>query len=200
MATSRPTARSSKPSRTISPSYVRSRANDAAILAGLLWCAGGIELNAPQLDRTLALILGAVLLGLSLRGAAVGPAVAVYAVFIAFSERWSRVPFPDGSDVLRATDEAIGNLLHGLNPYTVPLTSTIPPRSPLMYPPGGLPWYLPAHLLVGDLSRVDTWAGIFTVAAICITGLRAGWDKVLLPAMLYATWGIGAFRAIDGSK
>src|SRR5260221_11194087 len=118
MATSRPTARSSKPSRTTSPSYVRSRANDAAIFAGLLWCAGGIELNAPQLDRTLALILGAVLLGLSLRGSAVGPAVAVYAVFIAFPERWARVPFPDGSQVLRATDQRIGNSVHGLNAQT----------------------------------------------------------------------------------
>ena len=179
---------------------MRSRANDAAILVGLLWCAGGIELNAPQLDRVLALIAGAILLGLSLRGTAVGPGIALYAVFIAFSERWSRVPFPDGSDVLRATDEAIGNLLHGLNPYTVPLTSTIPPGSPLVYPPGELAWYLPPHLVVGDLSRVDTWAGIFTVVAICVTGFRAGWDRVLLPAMLYATWGIGAFRAIDGSN
>jgi hypothetical protein len=183
-----------------SPSSVRSRANEAAILAGLFWCAGGIELNAPQLDRMVALIAGAVLLGLSLRGRSVGPATVAYAIFIAFSERLSRVPFPDGSDVLRATDEAIGNLLHGLNPYTVPLTSTIPPGSPLVYPPGELAWYLPAHVFVGDLSRVDTWAGIFTVVAIGATGLRAGWDRVALPAMLYAAWGIAAFRAIDGSN
>jgi uncharacterized membrane protein len=33
-----------------------------------------------------------------------------------------------------------------------------------------------------------------------VTGFRAGWDRVALPAMLYATWGIGAFRAIDGSN
>ncbi len=55
-------------------------------------------------------------------------------------------------------------------------------------------------MFVGDLSRVDTWAGILTTAAIAITGFRAGWDRVVLPAMLYATWGIGAFRAIDGSN
>jgi hypothetical protein len=52
----------------------------------------------------------------------------------------------------------------------------------------------------GDLTRVDTVAGILTVAAIAIVGARAGWEQVSLPAMLYATWGIGAFRAIDGSN
>ena len=181
-------------------SFVRSRANDAAILAGLFWCAGGIDLNAPQLDRVLLLIAGAVLLGLSLRGHDQGAYVAWYAVLIGASERFSRIPFLDGSDVLRATQEAIVNLLRGLDPYTVPLSSTIPPGSPLVYPPGELAWYLPAHLLWGDITRVDTWAGILLTAAIAIAGLRAGWERVALPAMLYATWGIGAFRAIDGSN
>jgi hypothetical protein len=92
------------------------------------------------------------------------------------------------------------NLLHGLDPYTVPLTSTIPPGSPLVYPPGELLYYLPAHLLTGDLTRVDTVSGILTIVAIAACGLRAGWDRVGLPAMLYATWGIGAFRAVDGSN
>jgi hypothetical protein len=179
---------------------VRSRANDAAILAGLFWCVGGIELNAPQLDRMVLLIAGAVLLGLSLRGTDQGPFICWYAFLIGTSERLSRTPLLDGSDVLRATQEALANLLQGLNPYTVPLTSTIPPGSPLVYPPGELLWYLPAHLLFGDLTRVDTVAGILTTAAIGIAGLRAGWDRVALPAMLYATWGIGAFRAVDGSN
>jgi hypothetical protein len=179
---------------------VRSRANDAAILAGLFWCVGGIELNAPQLDRMVLLIVGAVLFGLTLRGTDQGPFICWYAFLIGTSERLSRTPLLDGSDVLRATQEALANLVQGLNPYTVPLTSTIPPGSPLVYPPGELLWYLPAHLLFGDLTRVDTVAGIVTTAAIGIAGLRAGWDRVALPAMLYATWGIGAFRAVDGSN
>ena len=179
---------------------MHSRANDAAILAGLFWCVGGIELNAPQLDRVFLLVAGAVLLGLSLRGAPQGAFICWYAFLIGTSERLSRFPLLDGSDVLRATQEALVNLLQGLNPYTVPLTSTIPPGSPLVYPPGELLWYLPAHLLFGDITRVDTVAGILTTAAIGVTGLRAGWDRAALPAMLYATWGIGAFRAIDGSN
>jgi hypothetical protein len=179
---------------------VRSRANDAAILAGLFWCVGGIALNAPQLDRVLMLVLGAVLLGLSLSGRDQGPFICWYAVLVGTSERLSRIPLLDGSDVLRATEEAIVNLLQGLNPYTVPLTSTIPPGSPLVYPPGELLWYLPAHVLFGDLTRMDTLAGILTIAAIGVAGLRAGWERVALPAMLYATWGVGAFRAVDGSN
>jgi hypothetical protein len=179
---------------------VRSRANDAAILAGLFWCVGGIELNAPQLDRVFLLIAGAALLGLSLRGHDQGPFICWYAFLIGTSERLSRIPLLDGSDVLRATQEALMNLLQGLNPYTVPLTSTIPPGSPLVYPPGELLWYLPAHVFFGDLTRVDTVAGILTTAAIGVAGLRAGWERVALPAMLYATWGIGAFRAVDGSN
>lgn len=179
---------------------MRSRANDAAVLLGIFWCFGGIDLNAPQLDRVVFLIAGAVLLGLSLRGRDQGPFIGWYAVLIGTSERLSRVPLLDGSDVLRATQEALVNLLHGLDPYAVPLTSTIPPGSPLVYPPGELLWYLPAHLLGGDITRVDTVSGILTIVAIAACGVRAGWDRVGLPAMLYATWGIGAFRAVDGSN
>jgi len=145
-------------------------------------------------------IAGAVLLGLTLRGHDQGPFIVWYAFLIGASDRFSRIPLLNGSDVLRATQEALVNLLHGLNPYTVPLTSTIPPGSPLVSPPGELFWYLPAHLFFGDITRVDTVAGILTTAAIGIVGLRAGWDRVALPAMLYATWGIGAFRAVDGSN
>src|SRR5438105_2924557 len=193
-------ARSSRPSRRTSQGSVSSRANDAAILAGLFWCVGGIELNAPQLDRVVLLIAGVVLLGLSLTGRDQGKFTCWWAVLIGITERLSRAPLLDGSDVLRATQEAILNLQHGLNPYTVPLTSTIPPGSPLVYPPGELLWYLPAHALFGDITRVDTVAGILTTVVISVVGLRVGWDHVALPAVLYATWGIGAFRAIDGSN
>ena len=86
---------------------MRSRANDAAILAGLFWCVGGIDLNAPQLDRVVLLIAGVALLGLSLRGNDEGPFICWYAFLIGTSERLSRAPLLDGSDVLRATQEAL---------------------------------------------------------------------------------------------
>lgn len=179
---------------------MRSRVSDAAILLGILWCVGGIELNAPQLDRVALLLAGVGLLWAQLKGRPQGPYVAWYAVLIGISERLSRTPLLDGSDVLRATQEAIATLLRGQDPYTHPLTSTIPPGSPLVYPPGEFVFYLPAHVLTGDITRVDTIAGILTIVAIAAVGARAGWDRVTLPAMLYATWGIGAFRAVDGSN
>ena len=177
-----------------------SRVNEAAILAGILWCVGGIELSAPQLDRVALLLAGLFLFVLQLRGREQGPAIGAYAILVGTSERLSRFPLLDGSDVIRATQEAIVTLLGGADPYTHALTSTIPPGSPLVYPPGELFFYLPAHLLTGDITRVDTITGILTIVAIVMTGFRAGWDRVVLPAMLFATWGVGAFRGVDGSN
>jgi uncharacterized membrane protein len=101
---------------------------------------------------------------------------------------------------MRATAEALDVVLAGGNPYTHQFTSTIPPGSPFVYPPGELAYYLPAHLFAGDLSRVDTVSGILVVVAIVAIGMRAGFDAVALPAMLYASWGIAGFRAIDGQN
>jgi hypothetical protein len=47
---------------------------------------------------------------------------------------------------------------------------------------------------------VDTWAGIAIVAAIAAAGLRIGMANVALPAMLYASWGVAGYRAIDGQN
>ncbi len=140
------------------------------------------------------------LLAVHLRGQGSAALVGYYALLIGAAERISRVPLTDGSDVVRATAEALAALLRGANPYTQILQSTIPVGSPLVYPPGEFLFYLPTYLLVGDITRVDTVTGILSVALIVLAGLRAGWDRVALPAMLYATWGVGAFRAVDGSN
>jgi len=88
----------------------------------------------------------------------------------------------------------------GGNPYAAFLQSTVPPGSPFVYPPGELAWYALPQWLFGDITRVDTWAGVLIVAAIALAGLRLGFDAVALPAMLYAGWGIAGYRAIDGSN
>jgi hypothetical protein len=41
---------------------------------------------------------------------------------------------------------------------------------------------------------------VLIVAAIGIAGFRVGFDRVALAAMLYASWGIAGYRAIDGSN
>lgn len=204
-ATSSATAARSRPSRTRSRGSGRRRVSAstaalAAILAGLLWSIGAIDLSAPQPPRVALLLAGVVLLFLAAGGARVGLGAAAYAVAIGASERLAREPLTDGSDVLPATLEGIGVMLAGANPYTHVMQSTIPVGSPFVYPPGELLFYLPAYLAGWELQRVETWTGILTVGAIALAGARAGWGQAALPAMLYATWGIAAFRTTDGGN
>ena len=144
-------------------------------------------------------LAGLVLLWAHLRGQGNAMFVGYYAVLIGAAERIARVPF-NGSDVLRATTEAIQTLLRGADPYAHTMQTTIPVGSPFVYPPGEFFFYLPSYLLVGDITRVDTITGTLSIALIVLAGRRVGWDRVALPAMLYATWGVGAFRAGDGSN
>lgn len=165
-----------------------------------MWAIGAIDVNAPSVERVGLFVLAVSLAGLSLAGRRTGWAVALLAVAIGASERLDRQLLENGSDVVRATREAIDLLLAGANPYAHPLQSTIPPGSPLVYGPGEMLFYLPARLLVGDIGRVETWAGIATTAVLALAGLRVGFDRAALPAMLYATWGIAAFRTTDGGN
>ena len=173
----------------------------AALVLGLFWCVEGIDVNAPQVDRVLLLLTGLGLAWAALRDTPLAAAGAtVYAVLVAASERLHRELLEGGSDVLRATAESLDVVFAGGNPYTHVLQSTIPVGSPFVYPPGELAWYAVPYVLFGDITRVDTWAGIAMVAAIAAAGLRVGMANVALPAMLYAAWGTAGFRAIDGQN
>ena len=184
------------PPRVNSPTAVL-----AALVLGLFWCIEGIDVEAPQLDRVVLLLSGLGLGWAALRGSALAAgATAYYAVLIAASERLHREPLQDGSDVLRATAESLDVVFAGGNPYTHVLQSTVPVGSPFVYPPGELAFYAAPYLIFGDISRVDTWAGIAIVAAIALAGARVGMAAVALPAMLYSTWGIAGYRAIDGQN
>jgi hypothetical protein len=173
----------------------------AALVLGLFWCVEGIDVNAPQVDRVVLLVVGLGLAGAALRGSPLAASgSAAYAVLIAASERLHREVLAGGSDVLRATRESLDVVFAGGNPYTHVLQSTDPVGSPFVYPPGELAWYAVPYALFGDITRVDTWAGIAVVAAIALAGLRLGMANVALPAMLYASWGAAGFRAIDGQN
>ena len=173
----------------------------AAIVLGLFWCVGGIDVNAPQLDRVVLLLTGIGLAWAALRDTPfVAGATAYWAILIAASERLHREPLVDGSDVLRATAESLDVVFRGGNPYTHVLLSTDPVGSPFVYPPGELAWYAVPYVLFGDITRVDTWAGIAVVAAIAVAGVRVGMANAALPAMLYASWGVAGYRAIDGQN
>jgi hypothetical protein len=184
---------------------VPQRGNRAAVLAalvlGLFWCIEGIDVNAPQVDRVALLLCGLVLGWAALRGMPLAAAGAAgYAVLVAASERLHRDLLEGGSDVMRATAESLEVVFAGGNPYTHTLQSTTPIGSPFVYPPGELAWYAVPYALFGDITRVDTWAGIAIVAAIAVAGVRVGMANVALPAMLYASWGAAGFRAVDGQN
>jgi hypothetical protein len=173
----------------------------AALVLGLFWCVEGIDVNAPQLDRVVLLLAGLALAWAALRDVRFASSgAAVYAVLVAASERLHREPLTDGSDVLRATTESLDVVFAGGNPYTHVLLSTNPVGSPFVYPPGELAWYAVPYALFGDITRVETWAGIAIVAAIALAGLRVGMENVALPAMLYAAWGVAGYRTIDGQN
>jgi len=173
----------------------------AALAVALFWSIEGIDVNDPQVERVVILI-GAMALGwFALRRSSVTAGLTGYlAILVAISERLRRDPLDNGSDVLRATSESLTIVSQGGNPYATCLQSTVPPCSPFVYPPGELAWYALPQWLFGDLTRVDSWAGILIVVAIVVAGLRLGFDAVALPAMLYAAWGIAGYRAIDGSN
>jgi hypothetical protein len=173
----------------------------AALVLGLFWCIQGIDVNAPQLDRVLLLLAGLCLAWAALRDSPLAAAgAAAYAVLVAGSERLHREVLVDGSDVLRATAESLDIVFAGGNPYTHVLQSTSPVGSPFVYPPGELAWYAVPYVVTGDITRVDSWAGIAIVAAIAAAGVRVGMSNVALPAMLYASWGVAGYRAIDGQN
>ena len=173
----------------------------AALAVALFWAIEGTDVNGPQLERV-AILVSAIALGwIAIRGSAWAAGLTSYlAILVAISERLRRDPLVDGSDVLKATTEALALVSQSVNPYATCLQSTIPVCSPFVYPPGELAWYALPQRLAGDITRVDTWAGVLIVAAIGLAGFRIGFDRVALPAMLYAAWGIAGYRAIDGSN
>ncbi|MEP6694897.1 MAG: hypothetical protein ABJB39_09645 [Chloroflexota bacterium] len=173
----------------------------AALAVALFWAVEGIDVNEPQVERVLILVVAIALGWLALRASWLAAGFTGYlAILVAISERLRREPLLDGSDVLRATSEALSIVSQGGNPYSSFLQSTVPPGSPFVYPPGELAWYALPQWLLGDITRVDSWAGVLIVTALVIAGLRLGFEAVSLPAMLYAAWGIAGFRAIDGSN
>lgn len=171
-----------------------------AVLAGVMWSIGAIDLSAPSLERMGLLLVGFAIGVAGVAGREVGLPAGLYAVAVGGVERLQRELLASGSDVLRATQEAIDVLLGGGNPYDHRMLSTDPVGSPFGYPPGEFLFYLLPYRGVGDIGRVETWTGILTIAVLVIAGARVGAGRAALVAMVYAVWGIAAFRTTDGGN
>jgi hypothetical protein len=171
-----------------------------AILAGIMWSIGAVDLSAPSVER-MGLLLAGIMLGVAgALGRDIGLPAGLYAIAVGGVERLQRDLLERGSDVLRATAEAIDVLMTGRNPYDHRMLSTDPIGSPFVYPPGEFLFYLLPYRGTGDIGRVETWAGIVTIAVLVIAGIRVGTGRAALIAMLYAVWGIAAFRTTDGGN
>jgi hypothetical protein len=70
------------------------------------------------------------------------------------------------SDVMLTTNEAVGVLLQGGNPYTHFYMMSNPPGEPFGYPPGEIVFYSLAHLFGGNVFRVDVACSIMTLGLI----------------------------------
>ena len=93
------------------------------------------------------------------------------------------------SDVMLATNEAIGVLFSGGNPYQHVYLMTNPPGQPFGYPPGEIAFYSLAHLIGNNIFRVDLACGIIVLGIVaafvpyCGTGITAlglsalGWSN-----------------------
>jgi hypothetical protein len=165
-----------------------------------MWSIGAIDLNGPSIERMGLLLAGIAIGAAGALGRHVGLAAGLYAVAVGGVERLQRDLLVNGSDVLRATQEAIDVLLSGRDPYDHVMLSTDPIGSPFVYPPGEFLFYLLPYRAVGDIGRVETWTGILTIAALAVVGARVGAGRASLVAMLYAVWGIAAFRTTDGGN
>ena len=171
-----------------------------AVLAGVMWSIGAVDLSEPGIERVGLLLTGIALGVAGALGRDVGLGAGLYAVAVGGVERIQRDLLEGGSDVLRATAEAIDVLMRGGNPYDHVMLSTDPLGSPFVYPPGEFLYYLLPYRGFGEIGRVETWAGILTIAVLVIAGVRVGAGRAALVAMLYAVWGIAAFRTTDGGN
>jgi hypothetical protein len=104
------------------------------------------------------------------------------------------------SDVLLSTNEAIGVLFGGGNPYTHTYAMTNPPGSPFGYPPGEIIFYSFAHLFGGNVFRVDLACSILGLGVIAafVPFCGAGLASLAVSAIGFA--GDLNFHLTDGSN
>jgi hypothetical protein len=99
----------------------------AALAVALFWTIEGIDVNDPQFERVTILVATIALGWAALRGSSLAPGLTAYlAILVAVSERLRRKVLPDGSDVLRATAEALQIVSSGGNPIPDPASTAAP--------------------------------------------------------------------------
>jgi hypothetical protein len=104
------------------------------------------------------------------------------------------------SDVMLTTNEALGVLGNGGNPYTHVYAMTNPPGEPFGYPPGELAFYGLAHVFGINVFRVDMLAGIIGLGLIASLAPLIGDGLAALAMMPLAGSVELIFHSTDGSN
>jgi hypothetical protein len=104
------------------------------------------------------------------------------------------------SDVMLTTNEAVGVLFGGGNPYTHIYMMTNPPGGPFGYPPGEILFYAFAHLLGGNVFRVDVACSIFSLGLIAVLTPLAGDGLAAVALGVIAYDRDIMFHLVDGSN
>jgi hypothetical protein len=172
----------------------------SALTLGVFWAIESTDYEHTQW-WTAGLLLTAVLIGAALlRGVRFAPwLVLAHAVAVGFADRVVRSPV-GGSDVILVTKEAIGVVARGENPYTHYYETTIPPGSPFAYLPGELLFHAIPNAIFGGIDRVNQWSGIGVVVLLAALAPLVGPGRAALATALYGTFGLAAYRAMDGSN
>lgn len=135
--------------------------------------------EAPNLEHFTALIAGIIgLTAVMLRRRWAGAFSLLAALCVALREHAAQAD-NRASDVMLTTNEAIGVLFRGDNPYAHTYAMTNPPGGLFGYPPGEIVFYSVVHVFGGNVFRVDLACGILCLGIIaafvpfCGTGLAA---------------------------
>lgn len=124
----------------------------------------------------------------------------VYVVLAGIANRLIREPMLYVSDVIDATREALGVLFSGHNPYVHIFVTTRPASSPFPYLPGELLFYGIPYALFHSIDAFDRNVGIATVFLIAALAPIIGTGRASLLTALYATFGLAASTAVDGTN
>jgi hypothetical protein len=171
----------------------------AAALPLLVVGAGG-NYEVPDPAHFLALIAGSVgiagaLLHKRWSGLVVLLAVLALGVYVR-----ALVADNHASDVMLTTNEALGVLGSGHNPYTHAYAMTIPPGGLFGYPPGELAFYGLAHLLGANIFRVDMVTGILGLGLLASLAPLIGDGLAALAISPIAAAVDVVFHTTDGSN
>jgi hypothetical protein len=192
----------------------------AAIALAGTWALTSAALNLPDFCRsesllqcsssnynnvhpwlTALLLIGLIDAFLVLRAVRFGGwCTLLYVVLVGVANRLIRDSMLYVSDVIDATREALGVLFSGHNPYLHIFVTTRPPYSPFPYLPGELLFYGIPYALFHSIDAYDRIVGIATVFLIAALAPIIGTGRASLFTALYATFGLAASTAVDGTN